>query len=130
MSTDLTAKSLNGSPKNLEFQILIQVDWDHDHVPVYIAQCLHVDLMAQGGTVSEVLDSLKRVIKTQIAVDLNNGIVPFSDFKEAPFEFRARYDKIQDKEAKAFSFDFDTDVQPGDLDADIRSVSALMKLPV
>jgi hypothetical protein len=132
MSTDLTADSSNGSLKNLEFKVLIQVDCDHDQVPVYIAQCLNFDLVAQGETVSDVLDSLKRVIKTQITVDLNNGIAPFSDFEVAPWEFQATYDKIQDKEAKAFSFEFDTNVRPGDLDAEIRSVSgvALMKLPV
>jgi len=120
------------SLEKLEFKVLLLQECDHDLVPIYIAQCLNYDLVAQGETISDVLNSLKRVIKTQIAVSLNNGIRPFSDFGPAPAELWKQYDSIPDREATAFAFTFATDIEPGDLDAKTRSVSAigLTKLPV
>src|SRR6266550_5647505 len=87
--------------ENLEFKVLLLQECDCDRVPIYIAQCLNYDLVAHGETISDVLDSLKRVIKTQIAVSLNNGVPPFSDFKPAPPAFWKQYDKIRDREATA-----------------------------
>jgi hypothetical protein len=111
---------MSALPRMLEFKVLVYLEGEND---LYIAQCLNYDLVAEGATLLDVLNSLERIIKTQIKVSLVDGIDPFSDFEPAPQEFWARYQN-SNREEKAFVFDVETS-KP---DSVKRSGVAMMKL--
>ncbi|MBV8274459.1 MAG: hypothetical protein JO170_04235 [Verrucomicrobia bacterium] len=89
------------------------------------------DLVAEGETLSEVLNSLERVIRIQIAFDLRNGIEPFSAFASAPKEYWQQYEDISESEIKAFAFNVQSEAEhEQEGDSDLLSVSGvgMMKL--
>jgi hypothetical protein len=96
--------SMSALPRMLEFKILIYQESENNRPPVYVAHCLNYDLVAEGDTVSDVLNSLQRIIIMQIDVSLDNGIEPFSDFDPAPPELWAQYRTLI-REDKAFAFE-------------------------
>jgi hypothetical protein len=93
-------------PTELKFKVLIYREYD-DSARIYIGQCLNYDLVAQGESVLAVLNSLERVIKTQIALSVESGIEPFSDFERAPDKLWARYENSGCEE-NAFTFSFES----------------------
>jgi hypothetical protein len=80
--------------RTFEFKVLIYVESEDGRAPVYVAQCLDYDIVAEGETISDVLNSLRHVLETQIEVSRESGIEPFSDFERAPSQFWARYEEI------------------------------------
>jgi hypothetical protein len=97
-------QGMNAKTK-LEFKVLVYRDLDFDRTPIYIAQCVNYDLASHGESVAAVLNSLQRLIQTQIKLSLDDGIEPFSDFEAAPPEFWARYSTPKIREETAFRFD-------------------------
>lgn len=53
----------------------------------WVAQCLEYDIVAQGKTIKEAQESFERVFVSNICINLENGIVPLSQFKKAPEKF-------------------------------------------
>jgi hypothetical protein len=119
----MTASS---GPKPLNLKVLIHQESDSDGTEAYIAQCLNFDLTAQGQTISEVLNSMQRVVRAQVLLSLNDGIEPFSDFEPAPTRLWEIYDTIQEHEQKAFTFL--ANIEPGDLDEQSIKVSRGVKV--
>jgi hypothetical protein len=112
--------------KPLELKVLIRRECDLDGVAAYSARCLTYDLATQGETISEVLNSMQRIVRAQVLLSLNDGIDPFSDFERAPDHLWEIYNGIREHEEKAFSFL--ANVEPGDLEDNKIEVSSLMKI--
>ena len=51
---------------------------------VYLAACIEHDLMAQGPTVEEALERLKRTFAKQIECDSIDGVQPLSKLDPSP----------------------------------------------
>jgi hypothetical protein len=97
---------MHAETTRLDFKVLVYKEEDYNHAFIYIAQCLNYDLATPGESVAAVLNSLERVIKTQIELSLQSGIEPFSDFEPAPSKFLALYENSNGEE-NAFIFAFD-----------------------
>jgi hypothetical protein len=132
MNTYPLSGSMNAppSPGILELKILIHHESDAYGRHAYIAQCLNYDLVADGKTISDVLNSMQRLVRAQVILSLNEGNEPLSDFERAPKKFWELYENVQYAEQRAFAFS--TNVQPGKLeDVDRKGgieVFSLMKI--
>jgi hypothetical protein len=58
----------------------------------WVAQCLELDLGAQGRSISEALRALAQTFIGQAVVDVAAGRVPFEDFKPAPRWYFDQYE--------------------------------------
>jgi hypothetical protein len=56
------------------------------------AQCLEIDLGAQGRSVAEALRALVQTFVGQALVDASAGKVPFADFRPAPGWYVEQYE--------------------------------------
>lgn len=97
----MLAAGMETTITRLDFKVLIY----RDRVG-YIAQCLNYDLVTEGETVLDVLNSFVQVIKTHISLCLRNGNEPFADFEPAPDKFWKMYDASV-TEQTAFSFQYE-----------------------
>ncbi|MCU0699463.1 MAG: hypothetical protein MUC96_23400 [Myxococcaceae bacterium] len=58
----------------------------------WVAQCLEIDLGAQGESVEASLRDLQQTMVGQAMVDATAGLAPFSDFKPAPAWYHEQYE--------------------------------------
>lgn len=61
----------------------------------WVAQCLEYDIVAQGKTLTDAQEAFERVFVSNIIVNLEAGVVPLSQFREAPREFFDLYERSQ-----------------------------------
>ncbi|MGB8682321.1 MAG: hypothetical protein WCD12_05510 [Candidatus Binatus sp.] len=55
-----------------------------EHHKGWIAQCLEVDIAAQGSSMKEAMRNFQEVFATQVAFDLSKGREPLAGKKQAP----------------------------------------------
>ena len=44
----------------------------------WVAECVELDLVAQAGSLNDVLYEFSRTLSVQVAIDIQNGITPLS----------------------------------------------------
>jgi len=67
----------------MKLQYVVQYDSDWDN---WLASCVEYDIMAQGGTKEEAIESLERTVIGQIHIDTKRGLKPFQDIDKPPIE--------------------------------------------
>ena len=90
--------------RELNFKIRVLLFRDSD---MWVAQCLEYDIAAQGKTLDEVQNRLKRTFVGQIILDVEMGKQPLQGIAEAPQMFFERFENCGHrlKEATPFTFD-------------------------
>ena len=63
------------------------------------AQCLEIDIAAQGDTIKKAVDQLQFIIVSEVAFAVERQREPFEGIDRAPQHFWALYDSAGEKQA-------------------------------
>jgi hypothetical protein len=74
------------STQTFRFQIVVQPE-----AGAWVAQCLNVDVAAQGATIHEAREALAQTLSEHIVLALHNGETPFDGLPAAPHEYWERF---------------------------------------
>lgn len=61
----------------------------------WVAQALEYDVTAQGRTLPDAEEALKRTLVGQLFVDLNHGLQPFEGIEQAPEQYWKKFEEAK-----------------------------------
>lgn len=87
----------------IQLQLRVLIFWEGEH---WVAQCVDVDIAAQGRNHLEVKKRFEKTLFQQILVDVKRGIVPLSDCGAPPSRFLEKWNAAVGNDTVADDVDF------------------------